>query len=182
VARDLTGGSPGSHFSARVLARIDESGRTRSGWHPALAWSPAVAVVMILVAMIVIAVIRVGWGAHRVIAPTQAHQAPVASPPLASVPITTQAPERALVAPETALGAARAPQASRAARRTPLRTALVTGESQDESPLGALAPERLDVAPMTIVALTPAESIQLSEMNIPSIDVTPLERDGRPHD
>jgi hypothetical protein len=55
-------------------------------------------------------------------------------------------------------------------------------ESPDESPIGVLAPDRLDVAPLTIAALTPAESIQLSEMTISPIDVPPLAPDGNARD
>jgi hypothetical protein len=183
VARQLTAGSPGRHFRARVLARIDEPGRTRSGWRTAWMWSRAV-----VAAMILVAVIRGEWQAHRVIAPTQARQAAVAASPLRSVPVTTQGDahasshaihETAPVAPQTALAV---PQTTRAARRAPSRTAPVIDEWPEESPIAALAPDRIDVPRMRIVALAPAESIQLSEMSILPIDVAPLDRDGHPQD
>jgi hypothetical protein len=154
VARQMTVGEPSSGFRARVVARIAEGGRPHRTWHAAWALSPIAAVAVVTVA------IFVARGFQPRVAPQPASQSVAArqTPPVESV----RRPGPA------------APGADAGPKGRALRRAQQRGQTHTTSEIDALAPPRLEVAPLGLEAL-PTESIAVPHLDaIAPIAVVPL--------
>ena len=162
VARQMTEGELPGDFRARVIARLDSGDRPRRLWPAAWVLSP------IAVAAVVIVAIFVARGVQdRDVAPTRANQT-------VQVPPSPQSGFRGTSTPDTAHEGLH--DTGRKSVRRPGPSGLVA-----TSDLDALAPPRLEVAPLDVEALSTA-SIAVPQLDaIAPIAVEPLPaNDQRP--
>ena len=161
VAREMTAGEPHGAMRARVMARIDASGANRARWlgpRAALGTTAAAAAAIALIA-------AVAYREARPAAPTTRRPATVA----ADVHLRPDATAPRPAAPVAPVGLAQRRQTS-AERRAPIAP----------SPIDALAPPPLAVAPMSIPDLSPTP-IEFGPLDyIPPIAVAPLGEGDRP--
>jgi hypothetical protein len=170
AARGLTSGDPGAAFRARVLARLAERRprRMRRAMF-ALAAVGAAAIAGVLVW-------PAGAGRHGGPPARATATATVPVPPRIAAEKVSAAPSR-----EPAASSAPAPGGVRVARAAgaPL-PARAPASAIDALRPDPLVPDSIAVAPLTIEAIEPIGSIELSTLTVPSIGIAPLATDDRP--
>jgi hypothetical protein len=161
VARQMTTGELPSDFRARVVARIAEGGPPRRRWRAAWILSPIAAVAVMTVA------IFIARGFQPRVTPQPSSQTVAATrktPPVESVR-----------RPAPTAPSGEADPKGPALRRGPKR-----GRMYTTSEIDALAPPRLEVAPLGLEAL-PTESIAVPRLDaIAPIAVEPLPTNDQP--
>jgi hypothetical protein len=151
VARQMTEGQPAQDFRARIVARIAEGGRPRRTWRAAWILSPIAAAAVVAVAIFVA---RVQPREH----PSSPSTIARATPPVESV----RRPDPPAPSPE-AVPKGPAPRRTRQ-----------PGRMYGTTEIDALAPPRLEVAPLGLEVL-PTASIAVSQLDaIAPIAVAPL--------
>jgi hypothetical protein len=168
ASRELTSGAPGSNLRARVIAKLD--GAAASSSRRRLLWAAPVAVAALLI---------VAFGIGR---RGPALRVPAAAPQAARVERGHDAAGRIAAAETGAVGVRPPAFDGTTAASAPSHHAPKTrrGSQAAASTIDALAPAPLMVGSIGVPALGPLDSIQLSEMTVPSIDVAPLTIDDRP--
>ena len=158
VARQMTVGEPSSDFRARVVARLDAGDRPQRFWPAAWILSPIAAAAVVAVA------IFVARGFQPRVAPQPSTESVVArtTPPVESAEAGPKGPA--------------------------LRRAQQRGHIYTTSEIDALAPPRLEVAPLGLEAL-PTRSIAVPQLDaiapiavepLPEIEQRPAANDQRP--
>jgi hypothetical protein len=166
VARELTRGEPGGAFRAQVMARIDAGATPRARWRAAWILSPLAVAALVMIAVFV----------------ARGPDSPVRLKPDTTVAV---APQSRVVPLAPTHEAASAPQETAPSPRTinvrlppsPRRGFGGTGKP-DTTPAPQIDPlvePRLDVALLTIDALTP-DPISVDRLDaVPSIAIAPLD-------
>jgi len=154
VARQMTVGEPSSDFRARVVARLDAGDRPQRFWPTAWTLSPIAAAAVVAVAIF----------AARGFEPRVAPQ-----PSSPSVIARTTPPVESVGRPGPSAPSAEAGPKGPAPRRAQQR-----GQTYTRSEIDALAPPRLEVAPLGLEAL-PTGLIAVPKLDaIAPIAVEPL--------
>lgn len=174
VARQMTVGEPSSDFRARVVARLDAGDRPRRFWPAAWTLSPMAAAAVVAVAIFVARGVQPRDPGHErtAVLPSSPSRVARATPLVESVG-----------KPQPSAPSARAVPKEPALRRT-----RQPGQTYATTEVDALAPPRLEVAPLDLDAL-PTESIAVRQLNaiapiavepLPEIEQRPATSDQRP--
>ena len=165
AAREVTRGTPGGDFKARVLERIEREGdATNAGraWTRGLLWiAPAAAAAALLVA---VAIYRTNPAS-----PVQTIEAPGGG----SAEIRLR-PDPTIVSPTIAAPAMLAPEIAREVRTTPDATDAMSNVDTVSEDTDAIAFEPLAIGPIEIAAVenvdTVIEPLTLSDIDVPALD------------
>lgn len=165
VARELTRDRVDPAFRARVVARIERGTPVPTQAWRRLGWIlPAAAV--LAVAAVVLSTMRQGSPARNDAVRAPAREAQ-----------STQAQDRVVATPSPAVSTTHAANTVRPPAAAP-RTARTSPVEMLAPP--PLAAESIAVEPMGVPEASAIESIELSALTVPPIDVGPLAPDDRP--
>ena len=166
VARQMTAGELTSDFRARVVARIADGGRPRRTWRAAWILSPMAAAAVVAVAIFVARV----QPRERSLEKAAQHPSSPSTIARATSPVES-----------AGRPGASAPSAEAAPKGPALRRAQQREYAYATTEIDALAPARLEVAPLDVEAL-PTASIAVPRLDaIAPIAVEPLpQTDQRP--
>jgi len=156
AARELTSAEPSSDLKARVMAAIDAAPPRR--WRP-LVLVPIAAALAVLIAVGVVVISRLDV-ARR----------PQSSEHAAARPNVRESDVARRLQPSGPSDVARRREPSAISR---------TQSSRPPSEIDALAPPRLDVAPVPVTSLQVPGSLDVPTLTVTSIDVAPLSSEER---